>query len=61
MINLRSSNHTGRVARDMQSAFGPYTSHDLQPMHDPHEYTGRWWFAMGLIAIATVLAIAIFR
>jgi hypothetical protein len=53
--------NTRRHPRTLTEAFGPYTSHDLQPMRDPHEYTGRWWFAMGLIAIATVLAIAIFR
>lgn len=28
-MNTRSSNYTGRVHRTMDSAFGPYTSHDL--------------------------------
>lgn len=53
-----------RFSRTLEEAFGPghrSSIWPLQPMRDPHEYTGRWWFAMGLIAIATVLAIAIFR
>lgn len=54
--------NTRRYPRTLQEAFGPYTPSTLHPMEeDRHEYTGHWWFAMGLIAIATVLAIAIFR
>jgi len=26
-MSYRNSSHTGRAARDLQSAFGPYTSH----------------------------------
>lgn len=39
-MNTAHSNYTGRAHRDMQSAFGPYTSHYIaekpEPMH-PHD------------------------
>ena len=31
-----SSNEHGRVHRNLQSAFGPYTSRQLSPMPEPH-------------------------
>lgn len=33
-MNFRSSSYTGRAARDLDSAFGPYTSRQfVEPMH----------------------------
>ena len=34
---MNTSNHTGRAHRSMQSAFGPYTSREVEPM--PHKPT----------------------
>jgi len=47
-MNLRSSSYTGRSARSLNEAFGPYTSREFT---EPREYSGAWWFAMALIAI----------
>ena len=33
-MNAAHSNWTGRTRRTMAEAFGPYTSNQLEPMHD---------------------------
>lgn len=59
MTNLRSSSHTGRAARTMQSAFGPYTNHYLHPMREPRR---RMWqdVAIYIVALLAVLVIVHF-
>jgi len=47
-MNLRSSSYTGRSARSLNEAFGPYTSREFT---EPREYSRAWWFAMAVIAI----------
>ena len=48
----------GRVARTMQQAFNPYTSHALAPMpepHHPHDTIVVWGCVAALIALVVVL------
>lgn len=44
--------NTRRHPRTMAEAFGPYTSHDLQPMRESRPYSPAWWIAMAAIAVA---------
>lgn len=53
-MNLRSSSYTGRSARSLNEAFGPYTSREFT---EPRQYSGAWWFAMAVIFIVTLLLI----
>ena len=55
-----NSSHTGRAARNMQTAFGPYTSHDLQPMPE-RSYTAFWWACMAAIAVVAVVLVWLTR
>ena len=53
-----NSNHTGRVARNLQSAFGPYTSHALQPMPEPthpHDKIVLWGCVVAAVAFVAVV------
>ena len=53
-----SSNYTGRTHRTINSAFGPYTSHALQPMPEPihpHDTIVLWGCVAALIALVVVL------
>lgn len=36
--NFRSSAYTGRAPRDMQSAFGPYTSREIEEKSEPRGF-----------------------
>lgn len=51
------NNNTRRHPRTLQEAWGPYTSHDLQPMPDRNDYTAGWWLAMAVCAAVTVVLI----
>lgn len=46
-----------RHPRTMSEAFGPYTSRDLQPMPEPHDYGAAWWWVMAVVAAATFILI----
>lgn len=48
---------TRRHPRTMAEAFGPYTSHDLEPMREPRAYSAAWWWVMWAIAVVTVILI----
>ena len=50
-------NSTRRHPRTMQEAWGPYTSHDLQPMRDPRDYSVWWWIVMAIVAGLTAAII----
>ena len=53
-----NSNEHGRVARDLQTAFGPYTSRQLSPMPEPihpHDTIVLW----GCAAVMVVLAVLV--
>ena len=53
---------TKRHPRTMQQAFGPYTSHDLEPMPDDHlpwmlrDLAAAIIYILALIAIGIILA-----
>mgnify|MGYP003439815578 CR=1 FL=1 len=49
--------NTRRHPRTLTEAFGPYTSDDLQPMHEPREYSARWWIAITIVGIFTLAVI----
>jgi len=49
---------TGKFARTMQAAFGPYTNHVLHPMPEPihaHDKIVLW----GCVAVIAVLAVVL--
>lgn len=46
-----------RHPRTMQQAFGPYTSHHLQPMPSPRKRTPGWLLALLVIGVALTLTI----
>lgn len=55
---MRNSSHTGRAPRNMQSAFGPYTSRDLHGGEPPRRTVLQavgdavcWILALALIAL----------
>lgn len=51
---------SGKFARTMQQAFGPYTSHTLQPMPEhfhPHDKIVLWGCAV--VAVLTVVALVL--
>ena len=55
-----SSNEHGRVHRNLQSAFGPYTSRQLSPMPEPihpHDTIVLWGCAVAAVVafVAVVL------
>lgn len=54
---MRNSSYTGRSARSLSDAFGPYTSQDLQPMRDERHYSRAWWAWMVVIAAVTFVLI----
>ena len=55
-MNLRSSSWTGRSARDMRSAFGPYTDDALQPMPERSRLWQDWCiYVMCCIAVAVII------
>lgn len=60
-MNRNSSSYTGRAARSMQAAFGPYVSHDLHPMPEPkrsHEAADLALYIVALIAVLVVIHFA---
>ena len=55
-----TSNEHGRVARDMKTAFGPYTNNVLHPMPEPihpHDTIVLWGCAVAAVVafVAVVL------
>ena len=49
---------TGKFARTMQQAFGPYTSHALHPMPEPthpHDKIVLWGCAVAAVAFVAVV------
>lgn len=55
-----SSNEHGRVHRNLQSAFGPYTSHALNPIPEPihpHDTIVLWGCAVA--AFATLVLVVL--
>ena len=50
-----------RSHRSMQAAFGPYTSHELQPMPDHRDYSASWWAWMAVCAVVTVVLVWVMR
>ncbi len=58
---MRNSNYTGRFPRDLNSAFGPYTSTQFEDDKPPAGYGWVWWGCMIVILMATVLIIGVTR
>ena len=57
-MNTRSSSWTGRSARDMQSAFGPYTSNQITEDR-PFDFQDKLVMVAGLICAICVIAIVL--
>ena len=56
---MQNSSYTGRSARSMQSAFGPYTSNQLAPMRDSRRVQDTALYIVSAIAFVVVVATAI--
>lgn len=52
--------NTRRHPRTLQEAFGPYTSHDLQPMREARGYGVAWWVSICVVSLIGVMAIVHF-
>lgn len=53
-MNTRSSSYTGRAARSLEEAFGPYTSQHFVELNPPHtDWSGR------VIAFSVVLSVVV--
>ena len=53
----RPTNTTRMYPRNLQQAFGPYTSNDLQPMPEPRNRHRQDWciYLLACIALAVIL------
>ena len=58
-MNTAHSNYTGRAHRNMQGAFGPYTSNQLEPIPESNDVTDVALVLASVAAVA-VAAMAIF-
>jgi hypothetical protein len=55
---MKNSNYTGLSARDMKSAFGPYTDSTLHPMPEPrHVYSRAWWVVVYVLSVIALITI----
>ncbi len=55
-----NSNHTGRIARNLNQAFGPYCSPYVSPMpepHHPHDRIVLWGCAVGAVVALAALVL----
>lgn len=55
---IRNSNWTGRIPRDLNGAFGPHTSNDVQPMRQAPTRAER--IADVLLAVAIGVFLVLF-
>ena len=59
-MNTRHSNYTGRMHRDLESAFGPHTSRHIEEPHDPMPTADKIVVIGSLAVLALVVALVIF-
>lgn len=51
-----NSAYTGRSARTMQGAFGPYVDHKLDPIPETG-YSAAWWAVFAIVAVLALIVI----
>lgn len=56
-MNSRSSSWTQRAPRTLAESFGPYTSHQLEPMPEPRNRHAQDWciYACAVVALVAIL------
>ena len=60
-MNTRSSAYTGRAARSLEGAFGPYQRHGLHTAPEPMHPTDRIVVAASAVAAVVMLIVLIFN